>query len=53
MDFNRINIGTSYTIWVGVKYAIGSCDIAYGGSGSGHYPSCIMKATALPATIST
>ena len=48
-----LTAGTSYTRWVGVKYAVGSCDIAYGGSGTGHYPSFIMKATALPETITT
>ena len=47
--------GTSYTYYVGVKTGStsGTPLIEYGGAASGHYASFIMKATALPATIST
>tara|TARA_Y100000593_G_scaffold33276_1_gene65437 strand:- start:1172 stop:2356 length:1185 start_codon:yes stop_codon:yes gene_type:complete len=50
-----LTAGQSYTYYVGVKSSsvTGTPKIEYGGTGSGHYASFIMKATALPETIST
>ena len=48
-----LTAGTSYTRWVGVKSTVTQGTLEYGGSGTGHYPDFIMKATALPATITT
>jgi len=50
-----LTAGTAYEYWVGFKSSstTGSPGIEYGGSASGHNPDFIMKATALPATITT
>ena len=47
--------GTAYEYWVGFKSTVAHASIVieYGGSDSGHNPDFIMKATALPATITT
>ena len=50
-----LTAGTSYTYYVGVKSSstTGTPHIDYGGNASGKSVDFIMKATALPATIST
>ena len=50
-----LTAGTSYTYWVGVKSTstTGTPLIRYGGNSSDRYPDFIIKATALPATITT
>ena len=50
-----LTAGTSYTYYVGVKSSstTGTPHIDYGGNASGKSLDFIMKATALPATIST
>ena len=50
-----LTAGTSYEYWVGFKSSstTGTPEIEYGGNASGHNPDFIMKATALPATITT
>ena len=50
-----LTAGTSYERWVGFKTSntTGTPQILYGGNGSGEYPNFIMKATALPETITT
>ena len=50
-----LTAGTSYTRWLGVKSSnlVGSPALEYGGDGADDNPDFIMKATALPATIST
>ncbi len=48
-------IGSSETIWVAFKVAstTGTPKLQWGGNSGDRYPNFIMKATALPATIST
>ena len=48
-----LTAGTSYTYYVGVlsSSTSGTPNIKWGGNGSDKYPDFIMKATALPATI--
>ena len=50
-----LTAGTSYTYYVGVlsSSTSGTPNIKWGGNGSDKYPDFIMKATALPATITT
>ena len=50
-----LTAGTAYEYWVGFKSSStsGTPMLEYGGSVSGHNPDFIMKATALPATITT
>ena len=50
-----LTAGTSYEYWVGFKSSsvVGAPIIEYGGNGSNFNPDFIMKATALPATITT
>ena len=50
-----LTAGTAYERWVGFKTPTtsGSPFIQWGGSGTGRYPDFIMKAIALPATITT
>tara|TARA_R100000808_G_scaffold165_4_gene1160 strand:+ start:2368 stop:3453 length:1086 start_codon:yes stop_codon:yes gene_type:complete len=50
-----LTAGTSYTYWVGVKSAstTGTPRLYWGGNSANRYPDFIMKAIALPATIST
>ena len=50
-----LTAGTSYQYWVGFKSSstLGTPHLQWGGNSSGGYPDFIMKATALPATIST
>ena len=50
-----LTAGTSYTYWVGVKSAstTGTPRLYWGGNSADRYPDFIMKAIALPATIST
>ena len=50
-----LTAGTSYTYYVGVlsSSTSGNPSIRYGGNNAGRYPDFIMKATALPATITT
>ena len=50
-----LTAGTAYEYWVGFKSSstTGTPMLEYGGSVSGHNPDFIMKATALPATITT
>ena len=50
-----LTAGTSYEYWVGFKSSTttGTPVLQWGGDGSLHFPSFIMKATALPATITT
>ena len=50
-----LTAGTSYTRWLGVKSTStsGTPQIQWGGNSSGRHPDFIMKATALPATITT
>ena len=50
-----LTAGTSYQYWVGFKSVstIGTPHLQWGGNASGEYPDFIMKATALPNTIST
>ena len=46
---------TSYQYWVGFKSSstIGTPHLQWGGNATGEYPDFIMKATALPSTITT
>ena len=50
-----LTAGTSYEYWVGFKSTstTGTPTLAWGGNASGHYSDFIMKAIALPATITT
>tara|TARA_R100001443_G_scaffold107034_1_gene116665 strand:+ start:545 stop:1627 length:1083 start_codon:yes stop_codon:yes gene_type:complete len=50
-----LTAGTSYERWVGFKSSStsGTPNIKYGSNATGEYPDFIMKAIALPATIST
>ena len=50
-----LTAGTSYTYYVGVlsSSTSGTPNIKWGGDSASRYPDFIMKATALPATIST
>ena len=50
-----LTAGTSYEYWVGFKSTStsGTPLIAWGGNATGRYPDFIMKATAIPATITT
>jgi len=50
-----LTAGTSYEYWVGFKSSStgGTPTLEYGGNASGQNPDFIMKATALPATITT
>ena len=50
-----LTAGTAYQYWVGFKSVstIGTPHLQWGGNSSGEYPDFIMKATALPATITT
>jgi len=50
-----LTAGTAYEYWVGFKSSStgGTPTIEYGGTASGHNPDFIMKATALPETITT
>ena len=50
-----LTAGDSYTYWVGVKSTStsGTPKLYWGGNTAGRYPDFIMKAIALPATIST
>jgi len=50
-----LTAGTSYTRWLGAKSSstTGTPHLQWGGNSSGAYPDFIMKAIALPATIST
>ena len=50
-----LTAGTSYQYWVGFKTSstIGTPHLQWGGNAAGEYPDFIMKATALPNTIST
>ena len=50
-----LTAGDDEEIWAGFKAysATGSPTLVWGGDASGRYPDFIMKATALPATIST
>ena len=51
-----LTAGTATEYWIGFKTistAGTTANIQWGGSGTGRYPSFIMKATALPATITT
>ena len=50
-----LTAGASYQRWVGFKSSstTGTPQILYGGNASGKYPNFIMKATALPETITT
>ena len=50
-----LTAGTAYEYWVGFKSTstTGTPSVEYGGSDSGHNPDFIMKATALPPTITT
>lgn len=50
-----LTAGTSYERWVGFKSSstMGTPNIKYGSNASGEYPDFIMKAIALPATITT
>ena len=50
-----LTAGTSYQYWAGFKSSstTGTPHLQWGGNSSGGYPDFIMKATALPATIST
>ena len=50
-----LTAGTSYQYWAGFKSSStsGTPHLQWGGNASGEYPDFIMKATALPNTIST
>ena len=50
-----LTAGTSYEYWVGFKSTstTGTPTLAWGGNASGHYSDFIMKAIALPSTITT
>ena len=51
-----LTAGTSTEYWIGFKTistAGTTANITWGGDGTGRYPSFIMKATALPASITT
>ena len=50
-----LTAGTAYEYWAGFKSSstTGTPHLQWGGKSSGGYPDFIMKATALPATIST
>ena len=50
-----LTAGTAYQYWVGFKSVstIGTPHLQWGGNASGEYPDFIMKATALPSTITT
>ena len=50
-----LTAGTSYQYWAGFKSSstTGTPHLQWGGDSSGEYPDFIMKATALPNTIST
>ena len=50
-----LTAGTSYEYWVGFKSTStsGTPTISWGGNATGRYPDFIMKATALPASITT
>ena len=50
-----LTAGTSYQYWAGFKTSatLGTPHLQWGGNATGEYPDFIMKATALPNTIST
>ena len=50
-----LTAGTAYEFWAGFKSSstTGTPHLQWGGNSSGGYPDFIMKATALPATITT
>ena len=50
-----LTAGTAYEYWAGFKSSstTGTPHLQWGGNSSGEYPDFIMKATALPATITT
>ena len=50
-----LTAGTAYEYWVGFKSTstTGTPTVSWGGDASGHYSDFIMKAIALPATITT